>query len=69
MTEHCQHYQDHWPDNSTDLYDEHKPRWMSSLRDRAEEDDKPAWSVATKLNSPAERTYSEGGSLATFRQR
>ena len=68
MAELCDHYQDHW-DSPSDIYDENRPRWKTSLRDRAEDESKPAWSVATKPNSPAERTYSEGGSLATSRQR
>ena len=68
MTEYCDHYQEE-PDPLTDLYDDDRPRWMFSLRDRAEDERKPAWSVATKLNSPSERKYSEGGSLATSRVR
>ena len=51
-----------------DVYDEDRPRWMSSLRDKPI-DNKPAWNVATKVNSPGIRTYAEGGSLATSRYR
>ena len=51
-----------------DVYDENRPRWMSSLRDKPI-DNKPAWNVATKVNSPGIRTYAEGGSLATSRYR
>ena len=68
MTEYCDHYQED-PDPTADLYDDDRPRWMFSLRDRAEDESKPAWSLATKLNSPSERKYSEGGSLATSRVR
>ena len=68
MTEYCDHYQED-PDPTADLYDDDRPRWMFSLRDRAEDERKPAWSVTTKLNSPSERKYSEGGSLATSRVR
>ena len=51
-----------------DVYDESRPRWYSSLRDKPE-DTKPAWSLARKKDSPSVRTYAEGGSLATARQR
>ena len=51
-----------------DVYDESRPRWYSSLRDKPEET-KPAWSLARKKDSPSVRTYAEGGSLATARQR
>ena len=51
-----------------DVYDESRPRWHSSLRDKPE-DTKPAWSLARKRDSPSVRSYAEGGSLATARQR
>ena len=68
MTEYCDHYQED-QDPRPDLYEDDKPRWMFSLRDPAEDERKPAWSLATKRNSPSERKYSEGGSLATARVR
>ena len=68
MTEYCDHYQEEG-EAVADQYDDDKPGWMFSLRDRAEDERKPAWSLATKLNSPSERKYSEGGSLATARVR
>ena len=69
MTEFCDHYQEERDPRTSDLYDDDRPRWISSLRDRAEDERRPAWSLATKLNSPSERKYSEGGSLATARVR
>ena len=69
MTEYCDHYQEDQEEARTDLYDDDRPRWMFSLRDRAEDETRPAWSLATKLNSPSERKYWEGGSLATARVR
>merc|ERR1712064_158944 len=66
MTEFCEHNED--GDNDDYEYDDERPRWMWSLRDKPEET-KPAWNKATKVNSPAIRTYSEGGSLATARIR
>ena len=66
MSDYCEHNED--LGNVGDVYDENRPRWVSSLRDKPM-DNKPAWNVATKVNSPAIRTYAEGGSLATSRYR
>ena len=66
MTEYCEHSEN--VGAVGDVWDESKPRWMSSLRDKPGEA-KPAWNLATKVNSPAVRTYAEGGSLATARNR
>ena len=44
MTEYCEHRENMGAVG--DVYDETRPRWMSSLREKP--GDKPAWNLATK---------------------
>jgi len=67
----CDHGE--YEEYNSEPYDDSKPRWMFSLRNREPLNpggkSKPAWTSAIKANSPSLRTYSEGGSLRTNRMR
>jgi len=67
----CDHGE--FEERESEPYDDSKPRWMFSLRNREPQKSggksKPAWTSAIKANSPSLRTYSEGGSLRTNRMR